>query len=49
MIKRIMDSWDLYGMKDVEEAQQKIVASYQKLEDSGDMSFQEAEVDDIVV
>ena len=36
-------------MKDVEEAQQKIVAVIRKLEDSGDIVFSRGGGDDIVV
>ena len=44
-----MCSSDLVRMKDVEEAQQKIVAVIRKLEDSGDIVISRGGGDDIVV
>lgn len=49
MIKEDMDFMGPVRMKDVEEAQQKIVAVIRKLEDSGDIVISRGGGDDIVV
>ena len=49
MIKEDMDFIGPVRMKDVEEAQQKIVAVIRKLEDSGDIVISRGGGDDIVV
>ena len=49
MIKEDMDCMGPVRMKDVEEAQQKIVAVIRKLEDSGDIVISRGGGDDIVV
>ena len=49
MIKEDMDFMGPVRMKDVEEAQQKIVAVIRRLEDSGDIVISRGGGDDIVV
>ena len=49
MIKEDMDFMGPVRMKDVEEAQQKVVAVIRKLEDSGDIVISRGGGDDIVV
>ena len=49
MIKEDMEYMGPVRMKDVEEAQQKIVAVIRKLEDSGDIVISRGGGDDIVV